>query len=217
MKDVFSLRVYKLYDLSKGAVTKTFVSKDNLISFLASHQRNDWWGTYRKGMEKEAGYYNHYLDHINLTFNDIELSKDFDGTAHYYLRIYVFFDKDNRIIDVRDYIDEICYISSLQNKRFKKRIFNPILFDKTGCYPKFRKEPVPHTGYRYSLKSFYRHPQTMNEMRQAANKEYKEYIRPKRRVKNLPTVYDDKYRSSDRSWKSQTKCRKQWQKKNSGK
>ena len=38
-------------------------------------------------------------------------------------------------------------------------------------------------------------------------------VRGARRGRNLPTAYDDFWRDNSRSWKDQSKARKQWQRK----
>lgn len=48
-------------------------------------------------------------------------------------------------------------------------------------------------SYKYNL----RRPKSFNEMRQAAAVEDAEFVRAKRRVKNLPNAYDDKCKCSD--------------------
>lgn len=48
-------------------------------------------------------------------------------------------------------------------------------------------------SWKYNL----RRPKSFNEMRQAAAVEDSEFIRAKRRVKNLPNAYDDKCKCSD--------------------
>lgn len=62
----------------------------------------------------------------------------------------------------------------------------------------FRNGPVPGTGKRGHYSGF-RHPRTYQESRE--NQEWD--VRPKRKPKNLPSVYDDYHRSDlrDRCWK----------------
>ena len=74
---------------------------------------------------------------------------------------------------------------------------------------RFRQDPVPgiHTRRgRYS--KYLRHVKTTAELRANADKEYEKYVRPKR--KHLPTLYDDIPRGYQKSWKRQSKKKKQW-------
>ena len=73
--------------------------------------------------------------------------------------------------------------------------------------PVFRKGPVPYTGNKRFRYSSIRLPHTMNEKRYNASKNKNE-IRAKRR--NLPSSWDDIPRTNSRSWKDQSKKRKQW-------
>lgn len=77
----------------------------------------------------------------------------------------------------------------------------------------FRKEPVPYSGVRHHSR-WMRHPHTTQERRDACNPEVKNFIR-KSRGMNLPTTWDDlfTYDIYDRSWKTCTKNRYQWENK----
>ena len=73
----------------------------------------------------------------------------------------------------------------------------------------FRRDPIPYTGAKYRG-HYYRRPKSMNEKRKAADVEYKQYVKPKRNVRNLPDAWDDeKVRHIEKCWKSQSKMRKQ--------
>jgi len=84
----------------------------------------------------------------------------------------------------------------------------------------FRDGPVPLTGKR-SWRSFWRHPKTTAERRNAAymvhDEEMMEHnikIRGRRSFSNLPNVYDDFRRTNvnNKSWKNQ-KRKRQWREK----
>lgn len=207
MKTILELKIYKLYNVSTGYFEKTFDTLEDLLIFLSHHQHTDaWWGKYREGTESQLGYYNTYLDDVNMTFNDLKLVWDYNEKG-YGLRTYVFLDPDNRIIDPREYIRDIIDLSKNppKNKNWwvSKRYSNNL--------PEFRKGPVPNTGRRHWHRgSYYRYPQNMNIKRDSANTEYKEYIHPKNRIHNLPDPWDDIPRNHSKSWKDQSKKRKQW-------
>ena len=87
-----------------------------------------------------------------------------------------------------------------------------ILINWRGGHPfRYRIDPVPGTG-NFGRGSCYRAPKTAQEIRNNVDDKYKGYTRGKRR--NLPTVYDDIYRTNgfSKSWKNQGKHRHQWQK-----
>lgn len=217
MKNILDLKIYKIYDVNKECFIATFDTLEEMLVRIANKQTVDsWCGTYRKGLEKEWGYSNHYLDNVNMTFNDIKVWHKYDGVEEVYLRDYVFLDPDNRIIDPREYIDRILEIVedlSYYNKKYRKPSKYSLYY---RCYekssvPYFREGPVPGTGKaRWHRGSYYRHPKTTNEKRKAAIVEDKEFIKPSRRIHHLADVYDEIPRHFEKSWKSQSKKRKQW-------
>ena len=213
MKSILDLKIYKIYDVKNGCFINTFNSLKELLYFLSRYQ-NDNWCHYMPGKEKEIGYCNKYLDDINITFNDTKLSfnkygssQDSNGDNIYILRQYAFLDPNNRIIDVREYMNDIIKLSStkINHKYYShkwKRYYKSV---------RYRYDSIPgiHKNH-YHRNCFYRHPNVMNEKRQASIVEYKDYIKPASRVSNLPDAWDDKIRHFDKSWKSQSKKRKQW-------
>lgn len=210
MKNILDLKVYKIYDVNNGYFIRTFDTFTELLEFLARHQHVDsWWGEYRPGLEGVFGYCNTYLDDVNMNFNDKKyVSRELSPTS-YWIRSYLFLDEENRIFDPRKYINEI--IDIIKNNKFTKRKRYGYRCFYESQLPDFRKGPVPGTGVRHNHRgSYYRHPKTMNEKRQSANVEYKEYIPPKKHILNIPDAWDEIPRSKSKSWKDQTKKRKQW-------
>lgn len=217
MKNILDSKIYKIYDVNKECFIATFDTLEEMLVRIANKQSIDpWYGGYRRGLEGELGYANHYLDNVNMTFNDIKTWHKYDGETEISLRDYVFLDPDNRIIDPREYMEEILEITkdlSFYNKKYRKLSKYSFIY---RCYekssvPYFREGPVPGTGKRtWHRGSYYRHPKTTNEKRQAAIVENKEFIKPRRNVHNLVDVWDEIPRHREKSWKSQSKKRKQW-------
>jgi hypothetical protein len=79
-------------------------------------------------------------------------------------------------------------------------------YEKTK--PEFRKGPVPGTSKRSGHYGFYRHPHTLNEIKQNGDIEGRKYARKSRL--HLPTAWDDIYRDTSRCWKDQSRKKKQW-------
>lgn len=211
MKNIFDLKVYKIYNVNSGCVLRVFDTLEELLVFVAGAQKtNSFWGEYRKGLEKDGcyGYFNIYLDNINMNFSDTKIHKELFKEAEIVVRDYMFFDPDNRIIDLRNYVDDIVKYSKANTS--KKR--NQRWWRYSGKdLPEFRKGPVPGTRKsRCHRGSYYRNPSVMNAKRDAAITEYKEYIRPSRRVINLPDPWDEYPRHIDKSWKTNSKKKKQW-------
>ena len=210
MKNILDLKVYKIYNVNNGCFVRVFDTFTELLEFLARHQHvNNWWGEYRPGLESIMGYCNTYLDDVNMNFNDIKyVGTEFSSTS-YATRSYIFLDMDNRIFDPRKYINEI--IDIVKNNKFTKYKRYGYRRYYENQLPDFRNGPVPGTGVRHCHRGSYcRHPQTTRDKREAANVEYKEYIPPKRRILNLPDAWDEIPRHRSKSWKDQSKKRKQW-------
>lgn len=194
---------FYIFDCCKKVYIKEFDSEDVLIEFLAK----DFY------LYLNGDFYSEYFYNLNMNGNDIAVASFFfDERYDYKLRPYIFLDSDDRIIDIRDYKEEIV-------KRVKDRInkenltkkekdfcYNDVLYNQHGrfCY---RVGPVPNAFY-YRRYHGIRHPKTINEIRQNFIPEYKSFIRPKR--KNIPTAWDNIPRIPQKSWKKQSKKRKQW-------
>lgn len=67
----------------------------------------------------------------------------------------------------------------------------------------FRHDVIPYTGKRGGYR-FYKHPKTLNEMKQNSGVDEK-YVRGKRRVQHIPNAWDDIHRCVPKCWKSQRK------------
>ena len=78
--------------------------------------------------------------------------------------------------------------------------------------PEFRKGPVPNIHCRPHCRLRCRHPRTTALKRYSCAPEQQQYNRLS--WKNLPSLYDDKFRLTQKSWKSQSKRRHQWKPKN---
>lgn len=76
----------------------------------------------------------------------------------------------------------------------------------------FRKDPIPGIHNRCSIGRYFRRMRTQNERKNfyAADPEF---TRGRRRPRQLPTWWDDKIRTDQKStsWKNCTKKSKQWQ------
>lgn len=189
---------YFIYDCISEKYITTCENFEELIAYIAKFNYVPWWSS-----EKTE---NRFLEDYNCTMKDTNSCCDYDDNFHRYPRKYVVFDSLFRIIDVRIYKEKILsYEINYKNRKWK----NPYLkyyYEKN--LPKFRNGPIPHTGTKYRRGGFYRYPRTFNEIRQNSIPEYKEFVRDRR--KHLPTVWDDIVRGHSRSWKDQSKKRKQW-------
>lgn len=213
-----SEKIY-LYDVYQGAYVKMFPTKLDALKFLASkREKLDWCKEDR----------NVYLDNINMG-NDKQISYvqkyyvDIEGKYHYFHeeelvdRQYIFVDGLDRIIDFRIYKKEIEYLAkqgifdynSYPEK--KKSKYSYYRFVRNNY--KFRQEPVPFTGKKYRGK-YYRIPKLHNLYKQTSDVEYKDFVRAKRNLNNLPNIYWDdaplRSRANSKSWKDCSKKRKQW-------
>ena len=184
---------FYLYDCIQNKFE--FVCEDwqELLMYIASYNSYAWW--------KPSEKHNSILDDYNCTLKD----KNYDCSIGFFPKRYVVFDHTMRIIDVRLYQKKILSIPVDAYHRYKFEN-KPAVKWWQNALPEFRKGPVPHTGQHW--RQYYRSPKTFNEIRQNSNPEHKEYVRKKR--KYIPTTLDDKMRGFSRSWKDQSKKRKQW-------
>ena len=189
-QDIFA--PYYILDLWYGRCIAVCPTFDNLIATLATGNRFTYvqWD----GRTVET---NEYVADYNCTGKD---TTSYDDTQ-YFLRRWMVVDADGHIIDIRRYDDMI------RNYVPPKRTYRARYWCDEKELPLFRQGSVPKTG-KLSRCRLWRYPRTMNEIRQNSYDEYQEYVRPKR--KHLPTVRDDIRRYSQKSWKEQSKKRKQW-------
>ena len=204
-----------LYDLSVEAYTRKFEDIDDVINYLVI----------------SFGYHNYWnkpkfdFDDINMTGNDLVRSLDWQSFEESYrLRRYMFIDSYCRTIDVRVYAEEVKKryaekeLARIKREKEREEEWNNLkhgdklvkgnFWSKHEDVYRFRQDPVPgiHSRCRYS--KYLRHVRTTAELRANADTEYEKYVRPKR--KHLPTLYDDIPRGNQKSWKKQSKKRKQW-------
>ena len=96
----------------------------------------------------------------------------------------------------------------------------PVWRRRSGRY-RYRRDPVPGTSCGWAGGHWYKHPQTMNEMRAAvaldSDEDAREYhIKPRRSRPNIPSAYWDMQRADVRERKSWKKHRKhQWRERKS--
>ena len=77
---------------------------------------------------------------------------------------------------------------------------------------KFRNGPVRHTRKVRGGSRYYRNIAYAQAKRSASDPEVELYIRPARRIRSLPDIWDlEPVRMRYKSWKNQGKCRKQWE------
>ena len=205
MKNIFESKTYKIYDIYNNCIISTFNTLEELLLFISKYQISNEFSRYVPGRENELGYSNIYLDNVNMNFKDSRVYFN-NGEKIFITRRYVFFDICNNIIDIRLYVDKIIEYSkniSIYNFHYnRKSQYKQVIF---------RYESIPGIHKRtHHRGSVYRHPKVMNEKRQAVNIEYKEYVKPSRNIKNIPNAWDDNVRNFYKSWKSQSKKKKQW-------
>lgn len=137
------------------------------------------------------------------------------------LKDYVFFDEQNRIINVRDFHKEIMKYRNRVNKNEyhgEKKNGNCLPGDVCNIYAskqtyKYRRGPVPFVHKRHYYHALFRRPRRMNYIKAATDVEYGKYVKQDKTSTTLPIWCDDNpIKNRDTSWKSNSKCRHQWQK-----
>lgn len=201
-----NVRVH-LFDVHKNAFTSVFDSEEDLINFLAKTYSKSWLN----------GLTNPYIDSVNMNGNDTENNYNWFGEQTAYVRRYIFIDDNDRIIDVRKYKDEAikrfeakCERTAKEREEFWTSLqHGDVLINKYDKIPyRYRMDPVPNLIRRRVGCHWLRHMKTTQELRMYGDEEHRKYARARR--KNIPTVYDDIPRGTQRCWKEQSKKRKQW-------
>lgn len=195
---------YHIFDLEKWDYINNSLSFDELIEYLSNYQIEQ---SYLK-------YSNRILDNFNATLKDMTSDYIFYSGQEFvrtkaHKRRFVVLDDYHRIIDIREYAPEIIKRYNINNSKVfysNFRRYRMVKYVGEGYKgAKFREEPVPFVNNKRT--SYHRKIKVNNEKRQSADKEIQQYIRSKRKTKNLPAV---KYKHIDNCWKTQSKKRKQW-------
>ena len=188
------MRYYLLKATNEGWITHAIFSDyEHLIAHLASYQSGII--DYREGKP----YYNNWLlDKISMNFQDEYVTSDWFGETHKYTRPWVLMDAENRIVDPRLFYDDIiAYVRPPYQPYYRPHVF--------------RRGPVPGTGH-HKHGHYWRSVHYGQIIRMLKHPDFEQYGR-KRRYQNMDQVYFDyPIRHYDKSWKSSTKCRKQWEK-----
>ena len=166
-----------------------FVSKDNYHYML-------YWS-----MRLNCSLFNE----INLNGNDtVSYLEYFSPNAgfHYRVRNLMFFDEDNRIIDIKNFKDDIfsCYCE-------KRHQYG----DREVLKYYFRQEPIKGTGKPRYRKEF-RNIRIKQMLSEISNPETKEYVRQTKPDLGINDWGEYSHRYYTKSWKSE-KTKKQYMKK----
>ena len=167
-------------------------NKNKLIEYCATHIHNKF---YQVSMNKNDLY---RQETWYGRFGDYQYK-----TVDYFTRQFMFFDGLSRVIDIREFKDEIL------NFKYPKRTYGWRWWRKPCNLPEFRKGLVPGTGKLRGYRCL-RAMRTTQERKLNSDPEVYEYVRPARRSNNLPNLYDDVWRNYYKGWKDYTKKRKQW-------
>lgn len=209
-----NVEYYKIYDAKNNEIIKYLYSKDELVNFIAHCYKYTYY---------DEIYYNnkrYVWSRIDNSFisNCAVALKELNNPYR-----YIIYDNFNRIINIHNLKkDALKYFNSMvRNKDFPWNIGDRFLnnaskkrkkYNKYHNYSdnyEYRKDPVPYT-HKWRGGPYQRGPRTAKIVRMYKNPEYKEFNRGS--VTMVPTWWDDKRRTVQRSWKSQSKFRHQWEK-----
>lgn len=200
---------YFMYSFSNHSLI-SFNNFDELIEYIRLKNRKSY--NY-KILE------NDYLENISLNYNDNKIKFIFGEYTEYYEKVkreYLFYDEDFKIIDLRIYSDLI--ITKNDIKIAKENNFLSYNYFSNKEYLKqkkgyiYRKTPVSgihkinNVGIPNSNRTKY-----LKEMK--INQDIEEKYLRKKRVNSLKENRNyDIYNRISKSWKDQTKKKKQWMK-----
>lgn len=203
MYSVNNVEYYKIYDAKNDEIIKYLYSKDELVNFIAHCYKFT------------------YYDEIDNPFisNCAVVLKELNNPYR-----YIIYDNFNRIINIHDLKkDALKYFNFMKENgksfpwNFGDRFLNNInkkrkKYNKYHDYSdnyEYRKDPVPYT-HKWRGGPYQRAPRTAKIVRMYKNPEYKKFNRGS--VTMIPIWWDDRRRTVQRSWKSQSKFRHQWEK-----
>lgn len=196
---------YYVYNCNRQVYHYVANSWSDLIEYIAhfNYTKINWYFSPYYSTARS----NSLLEDFNCTMQDTKTCYGLFGECLYFLREYIVFDDEFRIIDMRMFKDEI--LAYERHKNYNRKWQTKALeykYEKTK--PEFRNGPVPNTRKRTRYGKYLRHPKTFNEMKQNGDEEKRKYSR-KNRLR-LPTSWDEHYRDTSKCWKDQSKKRKQW-------
>jgi hypothetical protein len=199
-----------LIDIVANKQVCIFQSTKDLIKFLVRNQGtqtlHEFYGN------KFTFFDNEYLDNINMNTKDTVLHRIPYLCTEKIQRRYMFIDNMDRIIDPRVYVKEIYHINQYLIENFKKPLYRGIFsLINPKHLPKFRKDPIPHTGGHH-YKKYHQHSKVYHELKNIANKDFEGYIRPKEIENSYCGWWDEPYRPTNKSWKTNIKAKHQWDK-----
>ena len=227
MYSVNNIEYYKIYDAKGDKIIKYLYSKDELVDFIA-HCFNITDFFYNEGriysyipnINPISGEY--YCSRLINCFisNCTTVLKELNNPYR-----YIIYDNYNRVINIHNFEQEaLKRFNFLRNNKkedfpwnFGTRFLDNISkkkkkYNKYHNYSdnyEYRKDPVPYT-HKYRGGPYQRGPRTAKIVRMYGNPEYKRFNRGS--VTMVPTWWDDRCRTVQRSWKSQFKFRHQWEK-----
>lgn len=205
-----------LYSCSRQSWIASFDTEEKLVQYLAAHYDT---------------FYGKNND-VQLTGND---TRHADFTDSCVLRDYLLMNAYNTVVDPLVYkarVDEFIDSVDAEETHHNRQRIHWRIYDKWRAYDterlmnhddfqrgdvlhyrdtsyRFRQDPVPGIGRkRWHFACWYRAPRTFAELRDMADPEVQPYVRKKRKL--ILTSYDDIPRGYQRSWKRQSKKRKQW-------
>ena len=154
--------------------------------------------------------YDFLLHNTYISFNPFTLEDEYycrylNCRDSFALEEYFFTDGAGRNINISDLKDEIFELydkakAELTAYKPRKRT--------SPYYFKYRNGPVPHTKKTMRGGSCCTMRHVFEIYKDYANPEMKDYVRNRG---DVPYWWDDKFRTIQRSWKYQKKCRHQWQ------
>lgn len=178
---------YSLYDCVNGYYLLVNVSQHSLVKYLVNKiDGTPWWSR----PDRPTDTLLEWLDKsINMNGNDTFPSVNFAREDIQVLRPYMVLDSNDKIIDIRTWNLEKLYVEAFNKKRKRVRRSNT---NPKRCYGHCRSPHIYQT------------------LRAISDPETGPYIRKK--IKNtIGDWYFEPYAQGSKSWKDQSKKRKQWE------
>lgn len=195
---------YIIHNIATGQ-TQTFKNENELIFFIARAFRKRMWYYFNPDADLYLREELNRLD--NPYFNEGVFKNRYVITDKYGTLLNIAYLREKALY-ARDKLLEqgwkgenqltVLYLPFKKEKRFYHSFV-------------YRKTPVPYTRKIRGGRRYGSSPRTKHIFMMYDNPEYKEFNRGSPKL--IPKWWDDKARCYQRSWKEQSKCRHQWEKK----
>jgi hypothetical protein len=190
------------FDTKSWECINTFTGKEELVIFIANSSFLSDNGELHCSLYEDLNFSGWDIGNYAKYMRDRVDCEDSESTDAFYFRSRAFIDSSSKIVDVRDFEWEVKYY-------IEKGFWWRRKYDSLKPPYVYRCDPVPNLTKRWHIRL--RKWKTWHRtLKQDAIPEYQEFVRSKAR--QLDKWEIDPFEHVEKSWKHQSKRRRQWEK-----